>query len=401
MTVLKTEQKVKPLMRAFEAFEKQYEQLSESHAVLKGEMREINHKLKTSNNMLNERLEENSSMKRRVTSILNAITEAVFLIDDSFNCECANLAAEQLKDENPDILLNPYVVSWLYSDDDIRNRNLIVDTDSGEHVFIVTVIRSDEEDFVKILCFKDITDEHELQKRIEREDRLRSLGHIAANVAHEIRNPLHAIDGFVHFLHKDIKADYSELESSDRILTMTERIRQATNQLNNVVSNLLSFTRDMKCECRTENLNEIVLDVYSTFELTHDSSSDVSFSFENPSNGPLYASLDTVLIKQVFANILSNAFESCQERMDAEIKISTGGNEEHVWVEFSDTGCGIPDDLMQRIFDPFYTSKAGGIGLGLAMCRRIVDAHNGRLHVKSIEEKGSVFQLIFNKIERL
>ncbi len=387
----KPDEAFKPsLLKAFSVFEKQCQLLEESHKKLKAQLDEANLELESKNIELAQRLTQIEGMRERLSGILETITDAVFLIDEDVCILPQNHAAQALLETLPELAKHPELQKLVQRDEPVRELDLLIEQDESARIFMVTMLHIVADEEGRLLILKDVTEYRELLRRVEREDRLSALGHVAANVAHEIRNPLQAVEGFVQLLSRDISDNPLASRQVDRIM-------QAARQLNGVVGNLLGYTREVKLNVHPCSLIALATEVV---EMNKSRAASEHVELELiPGEGAAGAILDSIQIKQVISNLVCNAVEACANQPDKRVEVTWGEDERHIFVEVKDNGPGMTEEVQERIFEPFYTSKSGGIGLGLALCRRIVDAHSGRIVVKSEPGKGTSFRLIFPKAQ--
>jgi len=220
---------------------------------------------------------------------------------------------------------------------------------------------------------------------IRRADRLASLGTLTAGLAHEIRNPLVAVKTLTALLPERIDDE----EFRTKFLTIASG---EVDRISSLVTELLDFARPSDPKLEQENVNTI-LDGMILLVSTEANKKQVSVHKSYDSNLP-FIRIDREQIKQVFLNILLNAIEATPEK--GEITVQTRsflkpGGEPFAQVEFSDRGCGIPADQLEEIFNPFFTTKVTGSGLGLSISNQIVRDHGGYIDVESHLGKGSSF----------
>jgi len=220
---------------------------------------------------------------------------------------------------------------------------------------------------------------------IRRADRLASLGTLTAGLAHEIRNPLVAIKTLTHLLPE--RLDDEEFRNKFLQIASGE-----VDRISSLVTELLDFARPSDPKLEMENIN-IILDGMILLVSTETNKKQINLIKNYASNLP-FVQVDREQIKQVFLNILLNAIEATPERGKITVKTQSfmkPGGEPYVQIEFTDTGCGIPSDQLEEIFNPFYTTKITGSGLGLSISNQIVQDHKGYIDVESQLDKGSSF----------
>ena len=224
------------------------------------------------------------------------------------------------------------------------------------------------------------------KKIMLRADRLASLGTLAAGLAHEIRNPLVAIKTFTQLLPE--RFDDEEFRNYFSTVAAGEIDRIST-----LVTELLEFSRPSGPFFQQENLNDI-LDKMITLIKTEAKQKELTIEATLADDLPT-VTVDKEQMKQVFINILLNAIQATPEKgtiLVATRKIvKSNGGPGFVQVEISDTGIGIPEEELDKIFTPFFTTRAKGSGLGLAISHQIIQEHEGTIDVKSVDKKGTTF----------
>jgi signal transduction histidine kinase len=220
---------------------------------------------------------------------------------------------------------------------------------------------------------------------IRRADRLASLGTLTAGLAHEIRNPLVAIKTLTHLLPE--RLDDEEFRNKFLQIASGE-----VDRISSLVTELLDFARPSDPKLEMEHIN-IILDGMILLVSTEAKKKLINIIKSYASDLPP-VQIDREQIKQVFLNILINAIDATPEKGKITVKTQSfmkPGGEPYVQIEFTDTGCGIPSDQLEEIFNPFYTTKITGSGLGLSISNQIVQDHKGYIDVESQLDKGSSF----------
>jgi signal transduction histidine kinase len=227
------------------------------------------------------------------------------------------------------------------------------------------------------------------QDKLIQAEKLAALGRLAADVAHEIRNPLTAIGGFARRLHKSAVGE-KERERAEVIVA-------EVNRLEKILRDVLTFSRDARYHLEKNRVDDLVYDVVSIYEqICSEQSVSVEVMIEK--NLPPVL-IDRDQVRQALINLISNALDAMPR--GGALKI-TAGNEglhdvRYVYLRISDSGEGIDEDKMSLIFDPFFTTKeiGRGTGLGLSITRKIIEEHGGFVRAESAKGKGSVFSLYF------
>ncbi len=233
-----------------------------------------------------------------------------------------------------------------------------------------------------ILSFSDLTEVKRLQEQMDLQERLIALGEMSAGIAHELRNPMAVISGYLNLLARKIDASGQ---------TVIRDIAKEIDGMNRIIGDLLTFARPASLNRTPVNIKEL-LDgcVVSVLQATGAESRVQVVTRADA----ITVSCDEVLMRQALTNLLQNAIEAMPAggTMTTEVK---AGN--YVTITVEDTGTGIPRDQLSRIFLPFFTTKDRGVGLGLALVHKIVLSHGGRIEVNSAEGKGATFTVTLPK----
>ncbi len=220
----------------------------------------------------------------------------------------------------------------------------------------------------------------------ERRRRLALIGTMAAGVAHEIKNPLASIKGAAQLVQRDLEGR----QIVDGPAEYLKLVVGEVDRLNGVIEDFLSFARPREPRFQDVSLNEIVEGVLKLQETALPPG--VELRRELDANLPV-VSADAELLKQALINVLQNAVEACGEK--GAVTVRTRSLPEAMrWyevIEVEDTGPGVPLDDMERVFQPFHTTKTRGTGLGLAIAARVLDAHKGLIAVENVLPRGARF----------
>jgi PAS domain S-box-containing protein len=245
-------------------------------------------------------------------------------------------------------------------------------------------IKTAEGDFV-LAAVVDLTAFKRMQAELIRTQNLAALGEMAATVAHEVKNPLAAISGPLQILADDLKPDDPHKGLMKEILAQVRR-------LDGTVRSLLTFAKPMTPKKHPILLREF-LDRMSRLVGEHQLGRGVRFSQEGSAGLTLLA--DPSLLEQVFWNVFLNAAEAMKGA--GEIRVTTLATADAIEITVQDSGGGIAPELEGKLFRPFVTTKTSGTGLGLALCRKIVEAHQGSIAISSEPGRGTVVTLRFPK----
>lgn len=231
-----------------------------------------------------------------------------------------------------------------------------------------------------IVNFQDVTELHELNRKVARNERLAAIGELAASVAHEVRNPLAAISGSAELLKT------GDISQEDRRLA--DLIHRESTRLNATVTDLLSYTRPRAPELVGLDLGRAVGEVV---EAVRADPGNALLKVELHARGRTPVRADPSQISQVLWNLMRNAIEA--QRASGTLKVEVWASAELATVRIEDEGPGIPAAQLDRIFEPFYSTKEKGSGFGLAIVHRIVEEHHGTIDVDSQPDVGTTFTL--------
>ncbi len=226
----------------------------------------------------------------------------------------------------------------------------------------------------------------ETQEQLIRSERLAAIGQLAGGVGHELRNPLGAIKNAVYYIRgKLAKDDLAEKEP--RVMEFLDIMDDEINASNKIINDLLGFSRVGKPSVLPTPVRRVIEDALArvpipeNVELTKDLGADST-----------QITVDSGQIQQVLVNVITNAVQAMPE--GGKLTISTRERKGFLELGVTDTGSGIADEVRGKVFEPLFTTRAKGIGLGLAVSKSIIDRHGGKIEVKSAANKGTTFTII-------
>ncbi len=235
-----------------------------------------------------------------------------------------------------------------------------------------------------IVTLRDVTEAVLRAQQATREDRLAAMGRMAAELAHEIRNPLGSLSLFSGMLVQDLADQAGPLE-------LARKMQEGVGRLNRVVGNTLAFSRDLQPKPSRVNLRSLWEDA-----IGHTTLAEI-VPWENLIPEGAHWHGDPDLLRQVAQNLIQNATRALEDTESP--RITLNAVEERMddlpfWhLTMSDNGCGIPTEALAKVFDPFFSTFGGGTGLGLAVCHRITVAHGGLLFIESQAGRGTTVHL--------
>jgi two-component system sensor histidine kinase PilS (NtrC family) len=262
-----------------------------------------------------------------------------------------------------------------------RNEALLRGPDGRERVLGWAAARLAEGIDGNVIVFQDLTDFRRMEEAMRRADRLAVVGGLAAGLAHEVRNPLAAMCGSIELLSLS-----SSLGDHERRLMQV--VRAEGERLEHLVKDFLAFAKPASPHLAAVDAGPLVRE---TVEVFRREATLKGISLALDADASVWLSVDANQIKSVLWNLLGNARDATEKggRIAVRLRRQIG----QALLEIEDSGQGISAEDLPRIFDPFFTTKAGGTGLGLAIVHRIVEAHGGRIAVRSEPGRGSIFSV--------
>jgi len=223
----------------------------------------------------------------------------------------------------------------------------------------------------------------ETQEQLVRSERLAAIGQLAGGVGHELRNPLGAIKNAVYYIKgKVAKSELAQQEP--RVTEFLNIVDDEINSSNKIINDLLGFSRVGKPSVSPTRIERVIKDALSHMPIPENIELVKRLDADLPE-----VEIDTDQIRQVLVNMVANAVEAMPE--GGKLTIGARQRDKFLDVEIADTGYGIPQETIDKIFDPLFTTKAKGIGLGLSVCLSIIERHEGSIEVKSEAGKGTTF----------
>lgn len=242
-----------------------------------------------------------------------------------------------------------------------------------------------------LLTLEDLTELKAMEEEIARRQRLSAMGQMAASIAHEVRNPLGSVQLFASLM--------AEEQSPEERRRMMEQVQGAIRSVDQLLSNLLNLARPLKA--RRKNLNPMDL-LWECFKFVEPLAKQKGIELLLESSDPgLRVSADPELLKQAILNILLNSFQATPAGgmvhawvgVQKEKEGVSSGMDEFIEINLEDTGVGIPPEVLPRVFDPFFTTRSDGSGLGLSLVHNILRSHGGSVWIDSEEGKGTRVRL--------
>ena len=248
-----------------------------------------------------------------------------------------------------------------------------------------TLLHDEDQTFLgHVLLFKDLSEVQALRREIARNQRLASIGRLAAGVAHEIRNPLSSIKGFATYFKERYRDNKDDQQTADIMIQEVER-------LNRVVGQLLEFAKPITISKKATSVDTVIKD---SLRLIERQAAEKNIKIETDFSSIMKKiQVDADRINQVLLNLYLNAVESMQDGGTLNVVLSMDEEKKWVIIKITDNGTGIRKEDIAHIYDPYFTTKPSGTGLGLAIVHNIIDAHDGKMEVESSPGKGTTVTL--------
>ncbi|MCP3667010.1 MAG: histidine kinase [Gammaproteobacteria bacterium] len=366
------------LKDAFQVFNQVSEQLVGSYQQLQKQVVQLNHELAAARSERMRELAEKERLANRLTRLLDTLSAAVVVLDAEGRIQEYNPVAETLLSG---IKLG---CSW----DRLQEQHFQPISQSGEYGLncgrsVTLIRRSLDPEPGSILLMVDVTENRQLRDRVERQERLSAMGEMAAQLAHQLRTPLASVLLYANHLGSD------ELTASQR-LRFSSHSRERLQFMARQIDDMLAFAKGVDIEHRSIHPHQLAKQLeHSVAPLVEANGAQFTLIDELPVDAWICGCMDALLGSM--SNLINNSLELGGNGTRIKVSLLAAGG----WIEFrfDDNGPGIADQQMARIFDPFYTTRSGGTGLGLAVVQSVVLAHGGTIKVQHSPMGGACFVL--------
>ncbi|WP_347490769.1 ATP-binding protein [Desulfoscipio sp. XC116] len=336
--------------------------------------------------------------------ILNTINTGVIAVDNSFKItmvnkyaeKCFSITKRQVVDQPFCEFIRQFIqnheqmVNDLTEQREIRDRELVFYINNNKHYYICDtyLLKNDaDESDGTMIFFKNITRIKEFEAQLARSEKLSAIGEMAAGMAHEIRNPLTAVRGFVQVIHQ--KHQQMGISEFDEYVNL---MLSEIDRVNQIITDFLNLSKPKQTQVQPLDIQNLLNEVMLLMEQEALRLNIEIRQVRSPSL-PLVAG-DKNQLSQVFLNIINNAFQAVGEKGVVTIRTAVSDDQSLVTIDFIDNGTGIQENLLDKIFDPFFSTKDKGTGLGLAISNRIIADHRGKIKVNSSPEEGTTFSVV-------
>jgi len=330
-------------------------------------------------------------------SVLENMTLAIVTVDNDGRIKIFNKSAFEIfgipyadyenKNLNGVEKLPGFIKELLGNKNQVKNLEEEFELNSEKRSLLINsaIVRNETgETDTYSLVIEDVTETREIQRHLAQSERLASMGELASGVAHEIRNPLNTIN----MIAQRMDREYSGRLSSDDFNTLVEILRSESKRVNGIIEQFLYFARPAKPNVTEFEVAGLLNAVGKIAEI-QTAEKGIAFSLE--AGGSAAMTADYQQLKQVFINLIRNAVEATDS--GGKIKIAHRQEGGKNIFEVSDTGCGISDANLDRIFDIYFTTKSGGTGMGLSIVRQIIIQHGGTITAESKLKHGTKFTI--------
>lgn len=353
-----------------------------------------------------KKLEKSSNaIKNYNDLILNNINDAIIGIDENQNIIIANNSAVNLLHNFKFLTLNqPYLQ---YFEHDLFNIESKIPQNQGETVlncsnskldvrYYIKNLRNEDNTEVKIIFFRDITQENQMQMELRRRDQAVASATLAAGVAHEIRNPLNAIN----IIAQRLEIEFIPQQDAEEYNSLVAIVRQEIARLNQIIKQFLEFSRPSPLNLTSTNANQYFQSLID-FIAKGFASKNIQIQSILNINASIHIKIDQDKFRQVIINLCKNSIEAINESNRAEnglILINISQDERKILIKIEDNGVGISENDLAKIYNLYFTNKKQGSGLGLSLVHQIISEHNASIHCTSQPNVGTSFLITLSAI---
>jgi PAS domain S-box-containing protein len=393
---------IQALVRVFEYFNSSTEKLCRAYDELRRQVAELNVELAEKNRELSTNLDEIHTLKLYLDSVVESMASGMIGIDPQERITVFNRSAQQITGYDRDEVIDKRydevfpaserqsVLDALRDGVTVHGQEGSLRAKDGSFIpvrYTTALLQGTDNQLLGAMeVFEDLRAIKALEREVQEARTLAALGEMAANVAHEIRNPLGGIGGFAALLERD-------MGTSDPRQRFVKKIIEGVASLDRIVGDLLIYTRPLQPNIRLVHLQELLNEILSFFRIKAERDGlDVQLKLEAPQE-PIYLAVDPDLFQEMLFNLAVNAAQAMPN--GGVLRVRVWQEEGTVNLSVEDTGHGMSAETIERLFHPFYTTKTKGTGLGLAIVKKIVEAHGGHVSVQSEESHGTTFRLSF------
>ncbi|UCD95210.1 MAG: PAS domain S-box protein [Candidatus Zixiibacteriota bacterium] len=417
-------QEIEKFIESYTSFSKIVNKIQRQYLSLKETYTRQSRELQSVNESLQALMKENRTVTEFLNGILNSLSSGVIAIEKSGMISHMNPAARKILgieencvtsgsmhyDEALQAVENQQfsAVETIATESPLENREKKIRTCHGAVLTLsisTSLLRNRNGEIVgAVELLHDISKMKKLEEQLAQMKVLASLGEMAASIAHQIRNPLAGIGGFASLLTRDLDAEPSQKK-------MAQKIVEGVESINSTIQTLLDFARREKVEKTVVDLKAYMNDLLDGFGMEYGfEDADKRIKRNLASGKVIHVELDSELFKQALVNLIKNGLEA--GGADTEVEVGIGeipiqaakkqyggnldllGSETVARISVADNGPGLPEGELNKLFAPFYSRKENGIGLGLSICWKIIQAHGGDIVASSGIGRGTEFSIL-------
>ncbi|MEQ8215343.1 MAG: ATP-binding protein [Smithellaceae bacterium] len=348
--------------------------------------------------LLMEKESEFDQLDLLFRSIVESVDTGIMTIDFEGTIKTFNRAAElitgyslaQVKNRLVADVFPECIVTFALQLDKRQSKNrmeVVIEGRNGRKVHLGCSISplkdKQNREIGSILIFQDLTEIRQMEENLEKSKRLALIGEMAAGLAHEMRNPLASITGSIELLRRNLALK----DTDDRLMQI---ILRGKDQLDNFVRDFLLLAKPIPVVREVIDVNETAVDVLENMKLSKDWTNDIKIDCSLAPKVAAFANREQ--LRQVVQNLVLNAVQAMKEGgvLSLATKLMQVNNKEVVEIKVADTGLGIEEKDLKKVFEPFFTDKEKGTGLGLTIVGRIVDGYGGKIEITSRINQGTV-----------
>ncbi len=368
------------LQDAFDAFNDLSVQLSSSYNALKDQVECLTDELATSKSERFNELQEKEQLAKRLESILHALPAGVIVLDGEGIIQDYNAIALELLGEPLDKQLWNTVSSRVF---DIEEGSTELHLKTNRWVTLSTCPLGEQPG--QIILLNDVTEQKLQQLNLQQQQRLVTMGQTAASLAHQIRTPLSSAILYSSNLKRQ------KLNDEDR-LAISEKLMARLRHLEHLINDMLVYARGSSTANSEFKLTELIDDLLQMID-SHLEASKTNFKWINNIDNNVCLKGNRQMLISSLINIFVNAIQAMGNKGEI-ILTTTVDKSKQITIQIQDNGQGIKSEDLESIFEPFYTTKSDGTGLGLAVVRAVIHAHNGDISVEQLDPVGTLFKIM-------
>lgn len=367
------------LENAFEAFNDLSMQLSSSYHALEEHVAGLTDELAASKSQRIKELQEKEQLAGRLESILHALPAGVIVLDgdgfiQNYNAIALELLGEPLQHQAWNLVSERVF--------DIENCQQELRLNNGRWVTLSTCPLGEQPG--QIILLNDVTERKELQSTLDQQQRLVTMGQTAASLAHQIRTPLASAILYSSNLKR------TQLSETDR-LGLSEKLMARLRHLEHLVNDMLVYARGADSSNTAFTIDDLINDLMQTIQ-PHIEASNTNYQWFNNVASDIYLNGNRQMLISSLINLFVNAIQAMGDKGNLVLRTDVTV-ENKVKIQIEDNGVGIKNENLNNVFEPFFTTRSDGTGLGLAVVRAVIHSHNGEINIEKAIPKGTIFNI--------